>query len=81
MSAPKPTCGNGRRVSRQGPIPPAVLRSLRTSYSKANRQAAVLVRAYADNPPALIELQGEIERGADRANTIVLRAQTRAEKR
>ena len=65
----------GRKVDRSVDIPKPVLRSLRQSYADANRQAAALVRAYRNNPPGLIDLQGEIERGADRANAIAMRAQ------
>ena len=68
----------GRRISRKDAIPKPVLRSLRDVYALANRQAADLTRAYRNNPMALIDLQGEIERGADRANGIALRAATSA---
>jgi hypothetical protein len=69
----------GRRIDRRAPVPKGVLMSLRQSYATANEQAAALMRAYAKNTVALIDLQGEIARGADRANDIVLRAQTRAD--
>jgi hypothetical protein len=68
-----------KRISRKGDIPKSILRSLRKSYADANSQAASLLRAYRNNPLALIDLQGEIERGADRANALALRAQTNAE--
>lgn len=66
-----------RRISRAD-VPPAVLRSLRESYALANRQAADLVKAYGRNPLPLIDLIGEIERGADRANQIAMRANAKA---
>lgn len=69
----------GRRVNRDGPMPRNVLRSLRSSYATANRHASDLARAYRNNPLALIDLQGEIERRADKANAIALRIQTRAD--
>lgn len=68
----------GRRISRKDAIPKPVLQSLRDVYAVANRQAADLIRAYRNNPMALIDLQGEIERGADRANGIAQRAATSA---
>lgn len=71
----------GCKISRFGPIPKATLRSLRDAYALANRQAAALTRVYKNNPLALIDLQGEIERGADKANSIAQRAQTRASAR
>jgi hypothetical protein len=70
----------GRKMKRDGEIPKTILRSLRESYAEANKQAAALIRAYWNNPLALVDLQGEIERGADKANQIALRAQTRADR-
>lgn len=65
-----------KRVSRKGPIGKDILRSLRQAYADANRQAAALVNAYRRNPLALIDLQGEIERGVERARTLAHFAQT-----
>jgi hypothetical protein len=53
----------------------STLLSLRRAYALANREAAALIRAHSRSPLALLDLQGEIERGADKANEIVLRAQ------
>lgn len=66
-----------RRINRAA-VPRAVLRSLRESYALANQQAADLVKAYGRNPLPLIDLIGEIERGADRANQIAMRANAKA---
>lgn len=66
-----------RRIDRSS-VPPEVLHSLRESYAAANKQAAALVKAYARHPLPLIDLIGEIERGADRANQIALRANAKA---
>jgi hypothetical protein len=68
----------GRRISRKGRAPKTTLQSLRYSYAVANRQASDLIRAFRDNPMALLDLQGEIERGADRANAIAMRANSKA---
>jgi hypothetical protein len=64
----------GRKIDRTGKVPRSVLLSLRETYAIANRQAAALIRAYRRNPLALLDLQGEIERAADKANDIALRA-------
>lgn len=66
-----------KRISRAS-VPPEVLRSLRESYALANRHAADLVKAYGRNPLTLIDLIGEIERGADRANQIAMSANAKA---
>jgi hypothetical protein len=67
----------GRKIDCTGKVPRSVLLSLRETYAIANRQAAALIRAYRRNPLALLDLQGEIERAADKANDIALR--TRAD--
>lgn len=66
-----------KRIVREN-MPPGVLRSLRESYALANQQAADLVKAYGRNPLPLIDLIGEIERGADRANQIAMNANAKA---
>lgn len=68
------------KLSRKGAIPKEILRSLRGAYALANRQAAALTRSYSNNHLALLDLQGEIERGADKANTIAQHTQTRADR-